>query len=298
MSPPTRKSGRKWCGSSAPAPCLPSGGPGRTRRRSPASCRRSRPRWIGPLRREAESGARRRAPLEPAASTGMPSGTFWRSRSTPARCCPATTPITDSTTSPTSCPSRRRSSIATCPPPARSAGSRSDGHDDDRFGDLSAPEETAHQDDRMSEDLPFGSRGGVALPYHFPVDGEYAVRIKLQTNIYDYIQRTRQRPRSRRSTGRRAASSGSRSAVPSTAQPPPAGYAGSISGRCAMGIVRARGRRQPGSPISGQGRTAGGRHVIREAIVLRSRKACSSRVRSATAWRKTSGSTAVRVSAA
>ena len=45
-----------------------------------------------------------------------------------------------------------------------------------------------HQDDRMSEDLPFGSVGGVALPYQFPVDGQYAVRIKLQTNIYDYIQ--------------------------------------------------------------------------------------------------------------
>jgi mono/diheme cytochrome c family protein len=45
-----------------------------------------------------------------------------------------------------------------------------------------------YQDDRMSEDLPFGSSGGVAIPYEFPVDGEYAVRIKLQTNIYDYIQ--------------------------------------------------------------------------------------------------------------
>jgi hypothetical protein len=28
------------------------------------------------------------------------------------------------------------------------------------------------QDDRQSEDLPFGSRGGVAVPYQFPVDGE------------------------------------------------------------------------------------------------------------------------------
>jgi mono/diheme cytochrome c family protein len=45
-----------------------------------------------------------------------------------------------------------------------------------------------YQDDRMSEALPFGSSGGVAIPYEFPVDGEYAVRIKLQTNIYDYIQ--------------------------------------------------------------------------------------------------------------
>ena len=33
------------------------------------------------------------------------------------------------------------------------------------------------QDERMSEDLPFGSRGGVALRHYFPLDGEYAARI-------------------------------------------------------------------------------------------------------------------------
>jgi mono/diheme cytochrome c family protein len=36
------------------------------------------------------------------------------------------------------------------------------------------------QIDRMSEDLPFGSRGGVAVRHQFPVDGEYVVRIRLQ----------------------------------------------------------------------------------------------------------------------
>ena len=36
------------------------------------------------------------------------------------------------------------------------------------------------QDDRMSEDLPFGSRGGAAIRHHFPLDGEYVVRIELQ----------------------------------------------------------------------------------------------------------------------
>ena len=40
---------------------------------------------------------------------------------------------------------------------------------------------------RMGEDLPFGSSGGVAIPYEFPVDGEYTVRVTLQKNIYDYI---------------------------------------------------------------------------------------------------------------
>ena len=36
------------------------------------------------------------------------------------------------------------------------------------------------QDDRMSEELPFGSRGGTAIHHHFPLDGEYAVSVKLQ----------------------------------------------------------------------------------------------------------------------
>ena len=43
------------------------------------------------------------------------------------------------------------------------------------------------QDERQSEDLPLGSRGGVAVPYHFPVDGEYLVKIELRTNWQDYI---------------------------------------------------------------------------------------------------------------
>ena len=36
------------------------------------------------------------------------------------------------------------------------------------------------QDDRMSEDLPFGSRGGAAVRHHFPLDGEYVVRLALR----------------------------------------------------------------------------------------------------------------------
>jgi len=36
------------------------------------------------------------------------------------------------------------------------------------------------QDDRMSEDLPFGSRGGLVARHQFPVDGEYVIRITLQ----------------------------------------------------------------------------------------------------------------------
>ncbi len=33
------------------------------------------------------------------------------------------------------------------------------------------------QDDRLSEDLPFGSRGGIAVRSYFPVDGDYVVKI-------------------------------------------------------------------------------------------------------------------------
>ncbi len=43
------------------------------------------------------------------------------------------------------------------------------------------------QDERRSEDLPLGSRGGVAVPYHFPVDGDYLVKIELRSNWQDYI---------------------------------------------------------------------------------------------------------------
>ena len=36
------------------------------------------------------------------------------------------------------------------------------------------------QDQRMSEDLPFGSRGGLAVNHYFPLDGEYVLQIRLQ----------------------------------------------------------------------------------------------------------------------
>ena len=39
---------------------------------------------------------------------------------------------------------------------------------------------TLEQNDRMSEDLPFGSRGGIAIRHDFPRDGEYVIMIRLQ----------------------------------------------------------------------------------------------------------------------
>ena len=39
------------------------------------------------------------------------------------------------------------------------------------------------QDDRMGEELPFGTRGGVSVRHTFPVDAEYGIRIELQRAI-------------------------------------------------------------------------------------------------------------------
>lgn len=44
------------------------------------------------------------------------------------------------------------------------------------------------QDDRLSEELPFGSRGGTAIEHNFPVDGEYRITVKLQTNYVDFVR--------------------------------------------------------------------------------------------------------------
>jgi hypothetical protein len=44
------------------------------------------------------------------------------------------------------------------------------------------------QDDRQNEDLPLGSRGGIAVHYNFPVDGEYLVKVRLQRQYQDYLK--------------------------------------------------------------------------------------------------------------
>src|SRR5881397_3481828 len=44
------------------------------------------------------------------------------------------------------------------------------------------------QEDRQSEDLPLGSRGGIAIHYNFPVDGEYLIKVRLQRQYQDYLK--------------------------------------------------------------------------------------------------------------
>ena len=49
------------------------------------------------------------------------------------------------------------------------------------------------QDERESEDLPFGSRGGIAISHYFPLDAEYEFKIRLQRDrVLDIIGLARQ----------------------------------------------------------------------------------------------------------
>ena len=43
------------------------------------------------------------------------------------------------------------------------------------------------QDDLQSEDLPLGSRGGTAVHYNVPVDGQYLIKVRLRRQYQDYL---------------------------------------------------------------------------------------------------------------
>ena len=44
------------------------------------------------------------------------------------------------------------------------------------------------QHERVDDELPFGTRGGIAVNHHFPQDGEYDIQVRLQLNTRDYIR--------------------------------------------------------------------------------------------------------------
>jgi mono/diheme cytochrome c family protein len=44
------------------------------------------------------------------------------------------------------------------------------------------------QTERLSEDFPLGSRGGISARHYFPVDGEYILKIRLQRTYQDVIR--------------------------------------------------------------------------------------------------------------
>ena len=43
------------------------------------------------------------------------------------------------------------------------------------------------QEEQLSDDLPFGSRGGALVHYYFPLDGEYTIKVLLRRQEYDYL---------------------------------------------------------------------------------------------------------------
>ena len=40
------------------------------------------------------------------------------------------------------------------------------------------------QDDRVSEDLPFGTQGGISIDHSFPIDAEYSIKVLLKRQVY------------------------------------------------------------------------------------------------------------------
>jgi mono/diheme cytochrome c family protein len=43
------------------------------------------------------------------------------------------------------------------------------------------------QDERISDEMPFGSQGGALIRYSFPLDAEYTIKVLLRRQEYDYI---------------------------------------------------------------------------------------------------------------
>jgi hypothetical protein len=43
------------------------------------------------------------------------------------------------------------------------------------------------EDVRTSEELPFGSRGGLAIHHNFPLNGDYEFKVRLRRQVYDYV---------------------------------------------------------------------------------------------------------------
>ena len=84
------------------------------------------------------------------------------------------------------------------------------------------------QDQRMSEDLPFGSRGGIAVRHDFPADGEYEIRVRLRRQLYDYVRGLQNRQRLEvRLDGARVAAFLVGGAP---GNPPPRTFAGAVAG--------------------------------------------------------------------
>ena len=127
------------------------------------------------------------------------------------------------------------------------------------------------QDDRQSEDLPFGSRGGIAIHHDFPVDGEYLIKVRLQRQYQDYLKgmgwpqrldvRLDARLLKRFTVGGARARQARRDQLCRRRR-------AELRRRSRMGKVHAaRRRRGSGAPRPGAGRAAPDRRVVREGTV-------------------------------
>ena len=84
------------------------------------------------------------------------------------------------------------------------------------------------QDQRMSEDLPFGSRGGIAFRHYFPLNAEYDIKIRRRRQLYGYIRGLQKRQQIEvRLDGRRVALF---SIGGSPGTPPPQTFTGTVLG--------------------------------------------------------------------
>ena len=135
------------------------------------------------------------------------------------------------------------------------------------------------QDDRQSEDLPLGSRGGIAIRYNFPVDGEYLIKVRLQRQYQDYLKgmgwpqqldvRLDGKLLKRFTVGGGAKG---RPAAASYAGDGEPGFAGDPEWEKYMQTHRRRG---PGGPRPGGGGSARSRRVVREGAVGAGRSAAT-----------------------
>ena len=131
------------------------------------------------------------------------------------------------------------------------------------------------QDVRISEDMPFGSRGGVAVRHQFPRDGEYAFKVRLRRQVYDYIvgmghaaaaRCAHRRPAHQTIHGRRRGQGHSRTADVEWRD----------CRRHRVGALYARGRRDPrGQDDSSRRQPAGERCVRRQPVGTRRRHAAA-----------------------
>ena len=154
---------------------------------------------------QAQSGTARRSIASIGPNTPTRSAICWRSRSMLRTCCRPTTSATASTISATCCRYRRCCWNGISRRPARSAGWPSATPRLPSSYQTYAIPHGLNQRDRMSEDMPLGSRGGTSISHRFPVDGEYEISVGLQTGRFDEYSgaraRTQARSQARRSDG-------------------------------------------------------------------------------------------------